>query len=170
MNNSLENIKQMTQDLLGDIAQQKDYHHLHSKALYLLLNIVELQSHLNEKPATSNSAAADTSNDSNMSIEEEIRKVARKLPKWAQNQGQINSKILTLFLTLKREGQQKITEDMLSDNYGDISEFYRNYPQMKGISPKNHAKVFESRLGVVEIWEPVKSYVAEYERSVFSKN
>ena len=29
------------------------------------------------------------------------------------------------------------------------------YNQMKIISPKNHAKVFEVKNGVVEIWEPV---------------
>ena len=99
---------------------------------------------------------------------EEIRKVERKLPRWARNQQQINSKILNLFLELKYSGTERVTEDLLTRKYGDYGEFSRNYNQMKIISPKNHAKVFEVKNGVVEIWEPVRRYVEEYKKAVFN--
>lgn len=165
----LNALRTQAQKLVSDIAQRKEYEVLHTGALELLLKIVELQGLL-AKPIPSPRKQEGRDMTMDTSVSEEINKVARKLPKWAKNQHQINSKILTLFLQLKRDGIETITEDLLTDRYGDISEFYRNYPQMKSISPKNHAKVFESRSGIVEIWELARSYVQEYEKTVFGNN
>ena len=98
---------------------------------------------------------------------EEIRKVERKLHRWARNQQQINSKILNLFLKATMEGINNVTEDELAKRYGNEGEFHRNFNQMKIISPKNHAKVFEVTSNVVEIWEPVRIYVEDYKRVIF---
>ncbi len=165
---SIENIKVMAQQLVGDIAQGLDSKDLHAHALDLLLKIVELQNQTPNAPVhLIKEQPHHIANDSEDLIAEEINKVARKLPKWARSQGQINSRILTLYLSLKRNGEEQITEDILSDEYGNISEFYRNYPQLKSISPKNHGKVFDSSRGIIQIWEPVRSLIDEYEKSVF---
>lgn len=167
---SFEEIRNLAQKLVEEIAQGLDHKELHRQALDLLLKIVEFQ---NLSPSLSASDAGKESHAPETFEEQmtkEIQKVARKLKRWAKSQDQINSKILTLFIRLRRSGEQIITEDMLCDEYQDISEFYRNYPQMKSISPKNHGKVFQSKDGVVEIWEPVKQFVDEYERSVFSES
>ncbi len=58
---------------------------------------------------------------------------------------------------------------MALQKYNNQQEFYRNFPQMKTISPKNHGKVFDVQHGIVKIWEPVCHIVQEYENTVFSE-
>lgn len=168
----VDDLKDQTQSLLGEIAKSQPTEVLHESALKVLLGIVDLKSQIllvenmgeqKSSKAIRNSNKHDESNN----VSEEINKVARKLPRWAKNQNQINSKILTLFLELKRSGKTKISEDSLAKAYGNTPEFHRNFPQMKSIAPNNHGKVFETANGFIEIWKPVIDLVHEYESQVF---
>lgn len=176
--NQLNKIKMIARNLVLAIGQDEKRQELHEISLDLLLELAELERLLtlsdliqgNEigqstAPACHSISTSDHSADE---IDIEIRKVERKLHRWARKQNQINSKILNLFLTLKNDGGESITEDILTEKYGNYGEFSRNYNQMKIISPKNHAKVFEVKNGIVEIWEPVRPYIEKYERDVFS--
>ena len=100
----------------------------------------------------------------------EINKVERRLKRWANNQEQINPKILNEYLKMQKDAVNPITEDLLRLNYDNDTEFYKNYPQMKAISLKNHGKVFDlvrdGRREKIVIWEPVKDYVMEYAQEV----
>jgi hypothetical protein len=136
---------------------------LQRSALAIFAKVIELEKELEPAPLPTSSGGAE---DSTTSIAAEINKVSRKLPKWAANQKQINSKILTLFLTLRRQGITKLTEREFAERYGDQAEFYRSYPQMKTISPRNNGKVFDVRNGYVEIWPPIEDPVAAYEKAV----
>ena len=100
---------------------------------------------------------------------EEINKLRKKLPLWAVRQNQINARILTLFLKLENQGSSKITEDMLAVEYGNPSEFNRNFMQMRIFAEKNHGKVFHVDKGVVKIWEPALELVEQYKKDVFGK-
>jgi hypothetical protein len=40
---------------------------------------------------------------------------------------------------------------------------------MKAIAERNHGKVFEVTGQFVDVWEPVKEFVKEYERTVFGE-
>ncbi|MCP4269100.1 MAG: hypothetical protein GY777_26600 [Candidatus Brocadiaceae bacterium] len=166
---SLDDLRKRAQQLVTAVAGGVEANDLHTLALELLLKIVEVQSDQANDQTRDTATREAEEKDDDSAVREEIAKVARKLPKWAHNQLQINSRILTLYLKLYREGINVITEDQLCERYGDVSEFHRNYPQMKSISPKNHAKIFNSVNGVVEIWGPVKQYVDEYERVVFDE-
>lgn len=98
-------------------------------------------------------------------IPDEIKKVERKLPRWASNPTQINAKILSLFLKLQ-DDNHVITEQFLMEQYGNHAEFLRNYNQMKTISTKNHAKVFDVIDGNVTIWEPVLDAVLTFKKKI----
>jgi len=147
---------------------------LHGDALELLLNIHELETLYNQVGMTPQAntrtqterepPAIETQSDK---IRNEINKIHRKLPIWARRQHQINSKILTLYLKLEKEGISNITEKMLMERYNNQQEFYRNFPQMKTISDKNHGKVFEVENGIVKIWEPIRDIVEEYKNAIF---
>lgn len=102
-------------------------------------------------------------------IQNEIRKVNKRVRRWAINQQQINAKILTLFLNLERVGTNNITQQMLLQAYNNQAEFNRNFQQMKEITPNNHGKVFDVENDVVKIWEPVQDVVNEYKRIVFQQ-
>ena len=172
----LDKLKTATKNLILAIGQDEGKDELHKKSIDLLLEVAELERILTSEAIESNREAASNKDirtaqyPSNIVAEEaeEIRKVERKLPRWARNQQQINSKILNLFIELKNSETERVTEDLLTKKYGDYGEFSRNYNQMKIISPKNHAKVFEVKNGVVEIWEPVRRYVEEYKKAVFN--
>lgn len=172
----LDKLKTATKHLILAIGQDEDKDELHKKSIDLLLEVTELERILTSEAiestmeSTLRKDARPTQYPGNIVAEEaeEIRKVERKLSRWARNQQQINSKILNLFLELRSSGTEGITEDLLAKKYGNYGEFIRNYSQMKIISPKNHAKVFEVTNGVVGIWEPVKRYVDEYRTAVFN--
>jgi len=163
----LDELQDQAQTLVGDIARDASYADLHTKALAMLLSIVNLRNSAAQNqvasPGVPRGHPPSTSHDD---ITAEIARVSRKLPRWARNQTQINSRILTLFLEIRRDGHSRITEDDLSQAYGDASEFYRNFMQMKAIAPNNHAKVFDVLNSVITIWEPVKHLVDDYERTV----
>jgi hypothetical protein len=96
----------------------------------------------------------------------EINKVRRKLDLWINRQGQINARILNAYLWIMRTGQKNITRQMIEDKFGE-GAFGSNFEQMKIISPRNHAKIFDLDGGAVEIWNPIRSYVDKYENSIF---
>ncbi|MAX55488.1 MAG: hypothetical protein CL537_08265 [Alcanivoracaceae bacterium] len=100
---------------------------------------------------------------------EEVRKVARRLNLWAKRQTQINSRILIAWLTLRRAGQQRITEADLRHALDDEPSFATNFTQMKIIADRNHGKVFELKGEVVAIWPPVARYVDTFEQQVFGE-
>jgi len=161
---------------LSHISEEPQKEKLSEAALELLLNIQILETTYNQNNNTytertnkiTKSTTKTTSEDDDL-IKTEINKIRRRLPNWAIRQDNINAKILTLYLKLKDEGGRQITEQMLMERYDDQSEFYRNFPQMKTIAPKNHGKVFNVQNGVIEIWEPIKQIVHEYKEMVFKK-
>lgn len=169
----LDELKAHTEHLLGEIAQDAERPVLQQEALGIFQKVIELKKELellemgarSAEPAMPKSGREVT--DSARDVAEEINKIRRKLPKWAHNQQQINSKILTKYLALRRAGHDQITEPEFARAYGNESEFYRNYPQMKTVSPRNHGKVFDVQNGYVQIWEPVADAVARYESTVF---
>lgn len=174
MKEIIEKIKGRAKKLTMDISQigdGKTKEQLHGDAIELLLNVSELETIYNQTFSQSQVGSNKkefTNNPKNKDIiSTEISKVNNRLAKWAKNQQQINSKILTLYLKLKEEGVPSITEQMLMEKYNNHQEFYRNFPQMKTISTKNHGKVFEVQNGVVTIWEPVHHIVQEYRNKVF---
>lgn len=149
---------------------------IHSDILDLLLLMANLEKILESlarpagKPHVTASFEIEGSNLPPDTISEEIEKVLRKLPKWAANPQQINSKILKLYLDLESSGESKITETLLMERYGNHAEFLRNFNQMKIISPKNHGKVFELRNGVITVWDPIKEAVLDFKRATLRKN
>jgi superoxide dismutase len=168
--------KQLSLDL-SHISEEPQKEQLSEAALELLLNIQILETRYNQNNNTytertnkiSKSTTKITSKNEDL-IKNEINKISRRLPNWAIKQHHINAKILTLFLKLEEEGGQQITEQMLMERYGDQAEFYRNFPQMKTIAPKNHGKVFNVQNGVIEIWEPIKQIVHDYKKMVFKQD
>lgn len=161
----VDTLRSQTEGLLSAIVRDTDREALQQAALGIYAKVIELSKEL-ERPAPaprtlSNNLRAEEP------VAEEVNKVARKLPKWAANQQQINAKILTRFLQLKRQGFSRLTEREFAEHYGDQAEFFRSYPQMKTISPKNNGKVFDVRNGIVEIWPPVQAAVNAYEKTVF---
>jgi hypothetical protein len=158
--------KQLTLDI-PNFAQGSDKEELHKDALELLVAIMELESYLtsntsNLKPATPQVRPIHTSTHSRDDEKNEINKIHRKLPRWASNQHQINSRILKLFFQMEKEGVAPITESLLMSRYGNDIEFQRNFSQMKVIAPKNHGKIFDVSNGIVGIWGPVEKLAAEY--------
>ena len=102
-----------------------------------------------------------------MSTEEiqEIEKVKRKIPNWFNNLNQTNSKILIIYLNLM-ENYNDIDFNLLNNACKDISTFKENYQQMKIISEKNHAKVFDEKDGKIILWDLVKDFIIdEYKKS-----
>ncbi|EEZ80674.1 hypothetical protein [Candidatus Thioglobus sp.] len=103
----------------------------------------------------------------------EVNKVARKLKFWAkpERKKQINARILNAYLDLNKSGVENITEDTLKDALLNIKDFKNNFDQMKNIAEKNHGKIFEQdNFGNIRIWNPVQSFVDEYEKIVFDNN
>ena len=105
----LDKLKTATKNLILAIGQDEGKDELHKKSIDLLLEVAELERILTSEAIESNREAASNKDirtaqyPSNIVAEEaeEIRKVERKLPRWARNQQQINAKILNLFIELK---------------------------------------------------------------------
>lgn len=164
MHTSIQSLKQLISSLIYDIGQGVPHRELHNTALELHVAVSKFEKAYEEYINGSGEPVITVKPDryTDADVEEEIRKVARKLPKWANKQNQINSRILNLYLFLTEQYGRPISEDKLRQAYGNNSEFDRNYPQMKIIAPKNHAKVFDSNNGMVSIWPPVQGYVDSY--------
>lgn len=168
---ALDSLKASIEQLIFDIGQGKEHKILHSSAIALLVKTAELKSGYEKVTPLSSPETRTVDNTSPQSSDnEEISKVARKLPKWANNPQQINSRILNLYLFLQQQTPNAITEAYLRSQYGNDSEFDRNFSQMKIIAPKNHAKVFEIVNGAVNIWNPVLRNIKDYEKKVIENN
>ena len=103
--------------------------------------------------------------DNKNSIENEIVRVKRKVPKWFSKPTQYNSRILLSYMKLSKCNQVSIEINKLMDFTG-IEEkiFFGHYNNMKIISEKNHAKVFEEDNKRVLLWEPISNFVSSYYR------
>ena len=92
----------------------------------------------------------------------EIQKVHRRVPRWLNHPEQYNYKILTTYMRLSVNGKIPITLSSLESNSNiDGGKFMSHFNQMKIISEKNHAKVFEENSGNVYLWEPIKDFVID---------
>jgi len=91
-------------------------------------------------------------------MNEEILKVQRKVPEWFRKREQINSRVLIAYLKLE-QSKQVITPNLLEAECNEIKTFKSNYNQMKIISDKNHAKVFQENNGQITLWEPVAEFI-----------
>lgn len=169
-------LKSQAESLLSLLMQDAERAPLQQNALALFTKIIELKKEIGFLEQQGASLPKDPVEDLLKGPSEddlkskEINKVNRKLPKWAANQHQINSKILTKYLELRRAGKTPLTEREFASAYGDKTEFHKNYPQMKTISPKNNGKIFDVRNGMVVIWEPVVDAVGRYESTVFDNS
>jgi len=93
-------------------------------------------------------------------IENEIKKVQNRIPKWFQNKTQFNSRILYAFITLYLKNENVTVEDLKKES--NVKTFKTNYDQMKIIAPKNHAKIFEEIDGNVYLWKEIEEYIWNY--------
>lgn len=93
---------------------------------------------------------------------DEVQKVHRKVPRWLNNPSQYNYKILTTFMTLSNNNTTPVSVSLL-EKHSNIKDnkFTSHFNQMKIISEKNHAKVFDEVYGEVKLWEPVANFIIE---------
>jgi len=104
----------------------------------------------------------ETSLDSNdEDYSDEIAKVKRKVPKWMKKRHQYNYLILKAFMDISDNNEYKVSVEELEE-YVDIGQaFLANYNNLKTISEKNHAKVFEEVDRLVGLWEPAAEFIEE---------
>ena len=95
----------------------------------------------------------------------EIEKVKSRVLSWIKKPGQLNSRILNLYMTLSRNGNVRVTYSQLKKAFEsqysqDKGKFDGNYNQMKNYGLKNHGKVFtEYPDRSIVLWEPIADYV-----------
>lgn len=97
---------------------------------------------------------------------QEIEKVRDRVSSWFKNPQQINTRILLAYLSLSQK-RNNITKELLEVECRrcGVTTFQINYPQMKSIAEKNHAKVFDENGGFITLWEPVSKFILrEYEK------
>jgi hypothetical protein len=99
---------------------------------------------------------------------DEIEKVRKKLNRWARRPNQICCKILNKYLQLSHNSKS-ITKEHLKSELPELETFDTNFAQMKIISERNHAKIFEMNGNFVEVWSPVKNLVTAYHAEVSGK-
>lgn len=131
----------------------------HSELVHALITLVEIENicSLGKLRSTSFEKCA-----------KEAGKVRSRLKLWARpdRQDQINVRILNAFLRLEKSGVSVISENDLKRELPNVDSFDSNFAQMKAISEKNHGKIFEQDGAAIAIWEPVLSYVREYEQAI----
>ena len=94
--------------------------------------------------------------------EDEIQKVFRKVPRWIKNPSQYNSKILDTYMSLSNNNKNPVELVLLEAGSGlKERKFLTNYTQMKIIAEKNHAKVFTEKNDMVYLWEPVSEFIED---------
>ena len=162
---TITDLKSKTEILISDINRLEGENHIGEKALDIFLKVVELEQRYKQSINSTTGSPKSGPDDGDAA---EIKKVKKKLLSWtdAKKQGQINARILNLYLKLAASKGEAISVDEFRDAYQNEVEFLRNYPQMKIISPKNHCKVFDEKDKMVHIWKPVEAYVDEYKRAV----
>ena len=105
---------------------------------------------------------------------EEVAKINRKLRLWVTRPNQVNATILSSFLRLKHEDSAGMVKlDILKARYRkDCIEKYRdkfktNFDQMKTISDRNHAKIFDvDSSECVTIWPNAQEAVEEFRKQM----
>ena len=97
-------------------------------------------------------------------VDNEIKKVKRKVPLWLEKTNQLNYKILKTFMNLSNNNSHYVNITTLESHskIQDPKKFLANYNLLKTISEKNHAKVFEEKNGQVTLWAPVSDIVESY--------
>jgi len=92
---------------------------------------------------------------------DEINKVKRKVPLWLNKPNQYNYKILSTFMKLSNNNKYPISVSLLEKHskIEDSKKFISHYNQMKIISERNHAKVFQEESGQVTLWKPIEGFV-----------
>jgi len=92
----------------------------------------------------------------------EVQKVHRKVPRWLNNPSQYNYKILTAFMTLSNNNTTPISISLLEKHSNiEDNKFTSHFNQMKIISERNHAKVFDEAYGEVKLWEPIADFIID---------
>ena len=99
-----KDLRTQTEGLLGEIVRDAKREELQQSALSIYAKVIELEKELEHLVVTPLPRSVDGGESDEQLIAAEINKVSRKLPKWAANQHQINSKILTRYLELRRQG------------------------------------------------------------------
>lgn len=99
---------------------------------------------------------------------DEIERIHRKIPQWLYKPNQINHKILVAYMKISNSNTYPVSVSLLEKSCEiDSRKFISNYNQMKIISPKNNAKVFEEIDGHVSLWIPVADFIiSEYEKII----
>jgi hypothetical protein len=141
------------------VAQPSEHKAAHKAIVKALILLTELD------VARSDTESAKSSGVSNS---DEIDKVNRRLKLWAKRPHQINSRILTAYLKLERQGVSPITDEALNAAVGNESSFSSNFLQMRISAEKNHGKVFEQNGEKVTLWPPVIPAVREFEGKVLA--
>ena len=102
----------------------------------------------------------------NITVEDEIEKIHRKIPQWLEKKYQINHKILVTFMKLSNCNKTSIPLSTLEKHCNmESKQFNSNFDQMKIISEKNNGKVFEENNGDVKLWNPISEFViSEYKK------
>ena len=102
------------------------------------------------------------SKENNNSKSAEVQKVHRKVPRWLNNPSQYNYKILTAFMTLSNNNTTPISISLLEKHSNiEDNKFTSHFNQMKIISERNHAKVFDEAYGEVKLWEPIADFIID---------
>ena len=104
----------------------------------------------------------------NVTEEDEIQKVFRKVPRWLKNPDQYNSKILNAFMSLYIKGEPVNIHLLEEASKLDSKRFLVNYTQMKIIAEKNHAKVFDEEGDNVYLWKPVSDFIEDLYAGIFN--
>lgn len=98
------------------------------------------------------------------SKEKELAKIYKKVPVWFAKPHQKNSQILINFMKL-REQKTPVTIFEFEEACKNIEYYKNSYSQMKAISERNNAKIFDEVGHIISLWEPAKSFVEkEYEK------
>ena len=126
---------------------------------YLLSIIGNAQSIINKKSTFKQHV---NSRENNNSESSEIQKVHRKVPRWLKNPSQYNYKILTAFMTISHNNTTPISISLLEKHSNiEDNKFTSHFNQMKIISERNHAKVFDEAYGEVKLWKPIASFIID---------
>jgi len=126
---------------------------------HLLSIIGNAQSILNKKITPKQNINLKENNNSESS---EVQKVHRKVPRWLNNPSQYNYKILTAFMTLSNNNTTPISISLLEKHSNiEDNKFTSHFNQMKIISERNHAKVFDEAYGEVKLWEPIANFIID---------
>ena len=135
-------------------------HVLEDKLLSIMSNIKYLQKEIDKLNPQKNNIKQ---NDEEI-IQNEIEKVKRKIPLWLSKKSQYNYKILKAFMDLSNNNNHCVNIITLEKhcNINDAKIFLTNYNLLKGISKKNHAKLFQQNNDRVKLWDPVAEIVIKY--------